>query len=254
MRPSSHLLSGSPHMSDQTLRLLRSPVAALAVVTGVIVAAVVVAIGAPVWMAVPVAVVVSTAGVALVDRRPLEAVEAGLGGRLATGEEFPRYHNIVDGLCLSHGIARPDLQVLDSPSVNAAVAADGRSSVLLVTTGALEVLGAVELEGLLAHALVRCRDRSLVAETKAAFWGRLPGGAGLPARIDDADTYLAADAAGVALTRYPPGLVRALTAADVSGSRVDAAPTTAHLWLVRPGISASAHPTIDLRVAALGEC
>ena len=243
MRPSSHLLSGSPHMSDQTLRLLRSPVAALAVVTGVIVAAVVVAIGAPVWMAVPVAVVVSTAGVALVDRRTLEAVEAGLGGRLATGEEFPRYHNIVDGLCLSHGIARPDLQVLDSPSVNAAVAADGRSSVLLVTTGALEVLGAVELEGLLAHAL-----------TKAAFWGRLPGGAGLPARIDDADTYLAADAAGVALTRYPPGLVRALTAADVSGSRVDAAPTTAHLWLVRPGISASAHPTIDLRVAALGEC
>ena len=60
------------------------------------------------------------------------------------------------------------------------------------------------------------------------------------------------------MTRYPPGLQRALRALAGLGSAVPSAPVaSAHLWVLQPGGSpetaTAAHPPVDLRLAALGE-
>ncbi|MEM4230525.1 MAG: M48 family metallopeptidase, partial [Candidatus Pacearchaeota archaeon] len=72
----------------------------------------------------------------------------------ALREDFPRYHNIVEGLCLASGLSKPKLYVMESNQINAfATGRDPKHAVICVTTGALEKLNKVELEGVLAHEL-----------------------------------------------------------------------------------------------------
>ena len=106
----------------------------------------------------------------LLGRWGSSQVQSQVGGRVATQEEFPRLYNAIDGLCLSHGIEAPALKVLDSSSVNIAVLSTKKENTLVVTTGTLNYLGVVELEGMLAHALVRIQEPSLGKETQKSFW------------------------------------------------------------------------------------
>nr|QMS47990.1 hypothetical protein WG33_0189 [uncultured bacterium] len=64
-----------------------------------------------------------------------------------------------------------------------------------------------------------------------------------------------ADANGVAITRYPPGLAAAYEKLRADGASVHAgAATTTHLWLVPPtGASAADHPPLEERIEALRE-
>lgn len=88
--------------------------------------------------------------------------------RPAPAEDHPRLHNLVEGLCLSGGLPKPDVYMIDDPAPNAFVT--GRSpndAALAVTTGLLEQMSRVELEGIVAHELSHIRNYDTLVSTLA---------------------------------------------------------------------------------------
>ena len=63
-----------------------------------------------------------------------------------------------------------------------------------------------------------------------------------------------ADAQGVSITRYPPGLLAALEKVDVASVVMrPRSRTIAHLWLVPPETGPAQRPSLDERIEALKE-
>ncbi|HLM64161.1 MAG TPA: M48 family metalloprotease [Acidimicrobiales bacterium] len=86
----------------------------------------------------------------------------------APPEEYPRYHNIVEGLCIASGLPKPRLYVVDDPAPNAfATGRNPRNAAVAVTTGLLEKLNRMELEGVLAHELSHVRNYDILVSTLA---------------------------------------------------------------------------------------
>jgi heat shock protein HtpX len=179
--------------------------------------------------------------------------------RPALADEEPRYHNLVEGLCVSAGLPKPELYLIDDDAPNSF--ATGRSpahAAIVVTTGLLQKLSRMELEGVLAHELSHIRSNdTLVTSLGTALVGLplLPAGplagrllASLVGRSRERD----ADIGGVTLTRYPPGLAAALEKVRRNGpSAVPASRATAHLWISSP-LDADDGPTrLEARIAAL---
>ncbi len=68
--------------------------------------------------------------------------------------ELARLHNLAEGLCVTAGLPKPRLYVVDDDAPNAfAIGRDPRHAALAVTTGLMDKLTRVELEGVLAHEL-----------------------------------------------------------------------------------------------------
>jgi len=79
---------------------------------------------------------------------------ASVNAAPALREDFPRFHNIVEGLCIASGMPKPKLYIMRSDQINAfATGRDPKNAVICVTTGCLDKLNKVELEGVLAHEL-----------------------------------------------------------------------------------------------------
>ncbi|HKE74118.1 MAG TPA: M48 family metalloprotease [Acidimicrobiales bacterium] len=88
--------------------------------------------------------------------------------REATVEEFPRYHNIVEGLCIASGLPKPRLYVIDDPAPNAfATGRNPRNAAVAVTTGLFEKMNRIELEGVLAHELSHVKNYDILVSTLA---------------------------------------------------------------------------------------
>jgi heat shock protein HtpX len=260
-----------------------------------------------------VAVVVAVAGVAGAYWRSDAIALAMSHARPADPVAHARLHNLVEGLCIAGGLPKPRVYVIDDPAPNAfATGRDPRHAAVAVTTGLLDKLTRVELEGVLAHELSHIKNYDILVSTLAVtlvgvltvladvslrflWWGgprhrddRGGGGAGpqavvavlgfalllvapLVGRVMQAAVSRRreelADVSGVALTRYPPGLISALeklqgdTTVVHSGSRA-----TAHLWIESPVARVPAegrqawlnrlfdtHPPLEERIAALRE-
>jgi heat shock protein HtpX len=89
--------------------------------------------------------------------------------RPASPEEYPRYHNIVEGLCIAAGIPKPALYVIPEKAPNAfATGRDPEHASIAVTEGLLEMMNRVELEGVLAHELAHVRNRDILVGTLVA--------------------------------------------------------------------------------------
>ncbi len=74
------------------------------------------------------------------------------GAREATREEFPHFVNSVEGLAIASGLPLPKIYVMDDPSPNAfATGRDPEHAVICATTGLLDMMNRVELEGVIAH-------------------------------------------------------------------------------------------------------
>lgn len=228
----------------------------------------------------------------------------------ADPEQYARYHNLVEGLCIASGLPKPRLYVIDDPAPNAfATGRNPKHAAVAVTTGLLEKMNRVELEGVLAHELSHIRNYDVLVMTLAVtmvgmivllsdfflrfmFWTGGRGGrdnnegnnpvaliaaifgfvllllAPLIAQlmqlaVSRRREYLA-DASGVQLTRYPPGLISALEKLKDDHTVIhSASKATAHLWIEEPLDTESGkahtrfnnlfstHPPLDDRIKAL---
>ena len=112
----------------------------------------------------------------------------------------------------------------------------------------------IEIEGLLALLIAKCIDNRLPKKTVEAFFLRFP----LWSIFAKGKKYKAGvldeDFRGTQLTRYPPGVQRALLRLSELGTKMENSPKmTSHLWLMDPkGIEGEGtHPSIKERVLAL---
>jgi heat shock protein HtpX len=86
--------------------------------------------------------------------------------RPATKEEFPYLYNVVEGLALAAGIPAPRCYVIDDTAPNAfATGRNPKNSVICVTTGLLQKLNRVELEGVIGHEMSHIRNYDVLLQT-----------------------------------------------------------------------------------------
>lgn len=86
----------------------------------------------------------------------------------ADPQEYARLHNLVEGLCLASGLPKPGVYVVVDPAPNAfATGRNPRHAAIAVTTGLLEKLNRVELEGVVAHELSHIRNYDILVSTLA---------------------------------------------------------------------------------------
>jgi heat shock protein HtpX len=88
--------------------------------------------------------------------------------RPASPEEYQRLHNLVEGLCIAGGLPKPGVYVIDDPAPNAfATGRNPNHAAIAVTTGLLEKMNRVELEGVVAHELSHIRNYDILVSTLA---------------------------------------------------------------------------------------
>ena len=164
---------------------------------------------------------------------------AGLRSESADPEEHPRLHNLVDGLCATAGVAKPEVHIRTDDRPDAcSLGVDAQRAHLIVTTALLEQLTRVELEAVLAHELAHIKQLDIAPATVLAGLGPTPVGPIVRAVVGqhppegDYGAEPSADLEGVRLTRYPPGLISALEkVAASSASPPSAQGATAYPWL-----------------------
>ena len=82
--------------------------------------------------------------------------------------EHARLHNLVEGLCIASGLPKPGVYIVDDPAPNAfATGRDPQHAAIAVTTGLLDKLNRVELEGVVAHELSHIRNYDILVSTLA---------------------------------------------------------------------------------------
>jgi heat shock protein HtpX len=85
-----------------------------------------------------------------------------------TKEDYPYLYNVVEGLAIAAGIPAPRCYIIDDTAPNAF--ATGRTparSVICVTTGLVEKMNRVELEGVIAHEMSHIRNYDIRVMTLA---------------------------------------------------------------------------------------
>ena len=86
--------------------------------------------------------------------------------RPVTKEEFPYLYNVVEGLTIAAGLPPPRCYVIDDTAPNAfATGRNPKNSVIVVTTGLLEKLNRVELEGVIAHEMSHIKNYDVLLQT-----------------------------------------------------------------------------------------
>ena len=84
----------------------------------------------------------------------------------ADPNEYRRLHNLVEGLCIASGLPKPSVYVVNDPAPNAfATGRNPKHAAIAVTTGLLEKMNRVELEGVLAHELSHIRNYDILVST-----------------------------------------------------------------------------------------
>jgi len=88
--------------------------------------------------------------------------------RPASKEEYPYLYNIVEGLALAAGLPAPRCYVIDDTAPNAfATGRNPEHSVICVTTGLLQKMNRLELEGVIAHEMSHIKNYDVLLQTVA---------------------------------------------------------------------------------------
>lgn len=178
--------------------------------------------------------------------------------RLKPGSQ-PRLENLVEGLCVTSGVAAPEVLILSGSTMNALVVAGREGARLVLTASLVEGLGRLELEGVLANLLGRVRDGSArYSTTVVGLFGSSSRSRKLLAGRLGKQRSVLSDLAAVDLTRYPPGLIAGLSAMVDTGTTIEGAPSAlAPLWFApveaTSEISTVGPQTLPLRIAVLAE-
>ncbi len=169
-------------------------------------------------------------------KRAGETLLSKLGARGLGQNEGQRVENMVENLCLATGIDRPKVMAIDTEACNL-VAIGGTEPTLVTTTGLLETLDLMEMEGVVAHALSKLSTSggkygAFAAAAKPFItnaqlnkvreWGS--GAAGVASF----------DISGVGLTRYPPGLRSALERVAGKSTDVPGGEALGDAWFIPP--------------------
>ena len=194
------------------------------------------------------------------------------GAELISKKDAPEFYSIVESLSITAGLPMPKLYIINDSSMNAfAAGTDPENSVICATTGLLENMDKVEIEGVMAHEISHIKNYdirvSMAAVALTAVIGMLSD---IVLRFiflndDDEDsknpitlilglffvlispllatiTRLAisrqreflADATAVSLTRYPDGLISALEKLKNNKPLKRQNSTTASLFISNP--------------------
>lgn len=214
------------------------------------------------------------------------------GAKPAKREEYFDLYTSVENLSITAGLPMPKVYVINDPAPNAfATGRDKEHAVVAVTTGLLNTLEKVELEGVIAHELSHIGNKDMLIATvvvvlvgfisivadmilRMTIWGggRREGGniivligiaLSILAPIFAFLTRLAisrkreylADATAISLTRYPEGLASALEKISKYHKPMKKQSNAiAHLYISNPLKKKnlfSTHPPIEKRIKAL---
>ena len=232
------------------------------VVNGILLSVLLSLIGISILISVLIAVFLSIARVVAAYRRMEFKIIAKVNAEPIGKGSYPKFENLVEGVFVAHGFRNPNLFVITDSAPNMMMVGKNSSQGnLIVTTGLLERVNRVELEGLITHELSRVRNRLAFLDCTTAVLIAKPF-VHLPAFTNWATTKLFAswavaetDLQAVRLTRYPTGLANALSSLNIDGREPRVNPRFCrHLW-INPSANAlikSGFSTSD-RVAALSE-
>ncbi|MGH9283183.1 MAG: M48 family metallopeptidase [Acidimicrobiales bacterium] len=88
--------------------------------------------------------------------------------RPADPAQYARLHNLVEGLCIAAGLPKPRVYVVEDDAPNAfATGRDPKHAAIAVTTGLMDKLNRIELEGVLAHELSHVKNYDILVSTLA---------------------------------------------------------------------------------------
>ncbi len=88
--------------------------------------------------------------------------------RPADPEHYARLHNLVEGLCIAGGLPKPRIYVIQDEAPNAfATGRNPQHAAIAVTTGLLERMNRIELEGVVAHELSHIKNYDILVSTLA---------------------------------------------------------------------------------------
>jgi heat shock protein HtpX len=158
----------------------------------------------------------------------------------ADEQQQARLYNLVEGLCIASGLPMPKLYIIDDDAPNAfSTGLNPKRAAIVVTTGLLEKLNRLELEGVLAHELSHIRNYDILPMTLTVMMARMLVFAPVIASVTkfavSPQREYDADASGAQLTRYPPGLISALEKLQGDTTSIhSASKATAHLWIEQP--------------------
>ena len=169
---------------------------------------------------------------ALVLRTATKALELELAPRPAP--EGGRVANLVTGLSIDLGIEPPQPVIVEGPGANAVVFWHKGGPALGVTAELAGDYARTELEAVVAHSLARL-DPATGLDRNVLRLGGVLGACSTA--VDVAD-----DVRAVSITRYPPGLAKAIEKATPATGRF------AYLWFVGDH---AAHAPSEERLAAL---
>ncbi|MCU1346963.1 MAG: htpX [Acidimicrobiia bacterium] len=81
---------------------------------------------------------------------------------------YKRLYNLVEGLCIAGGLPMPRIYIVEDVAPNAfATGRNPQHAAVAVTTGLLEKMNRVELEGVLAHELSHVKNYDILVSTLA---------------------------------------------------------------------------------------
>jgi len=82
--------------------------------------------------------------------------------------EYPDLHRVVENLCITAGLPKPKLYILNDPQPNAfATGRNAHHASVAVTTGLLSMMDENELTGVLAHELSHIGNKDMLVSTVA---------------------------------------------------------------------------------------
>src|SRR3954452_12575745 len=86
----------------------------------------------------------------------------------ADPNQYKRLYNLVEGLCIASGLPQPRIYIVDDDAPNAfATGRNPHHAAIAVTSGLLEKMNRVELEGVLAHELSHVKNYDILISTIA---------------------------------------------------------------------------------------
>lgn len=120
------------------------------------------------------------------------------GAKIVTREQYPELHDVVERIVARNNLPKPRIGVINTQMPNAfATGKTPKSSVVVVTTGLMNMLDTEELEGVIGHELSHIKNRDVLVLTLASlfstvawylmqfsFYGGFYGGGGYGRRGD----------------------------------------------------------------------